>query len=81
MISMSIPCGCWSRPSSISPAAVISHDRFFLDRISTHLLIFEGDGKTRWFEGNFRAYEESLAAGDPDRMAHRRGKYKPLRLR
>jgi ATPase subunit of ABC transporter with duplicated ATPase domains len=62
-------------------AMVISHDRFFLDRISTHLLIFEGDGKTRWFEGNFRAYEESLAAGDPDRMAHRRGKYKPLRLR
>lgn len=62
-------------------AMVVSHDRFFLDRISTHLLIFEGDGKTRWFEGNFRAYEESLAAGDPDRIAHRRSKYKPLRLR
>jgi ATP-binding cassette ChvD family protein len=62
-------------------AMVISHDRFFLDRISTHLLIFEGDGRTRWFEGNFRAYEESLAAGNPDRIAHRRSKYKPLRLR
>jgi energy-dependent translational throttle protein EttA len=62
-------------------AMVISHDRFFLDRIATHLLIFEGDGKTRWFEGNFRAYEESLAAGNPDRIAHRRSKYKRLRLR
>jgi sulfate-transporting ATPase len=62
-------------------AMVISHDRFFLDRISTHLLIFEGNGKTRWFEGNFRAYEESLASGDPDRIAHRRSKYKRLRLR
>ena len=62
-------------------AMVISHDRFFLDRISTHLLIFEGNGKTRWFEGNFRAYEESLAASNPDRIAHRRSKYKRLRLR
>jgi len=62
-------------------AMIISHDRFFLDRISTHLLIFEGNGKTRWFEGNFRAYEESLAAGNPDRIAHRRSKYKRLRLR
>ena len=62
-------------------AMIISHDRFFLDRISTHLLIFEGNGKTRWFEGNFRAYEESLAADNPDRIAHRRSKYKRLRLR
>jgi ATP-binding cassette ChvD family protein len=62
-------------------AMIISHDRFFLDRISTHLLIFEGNGKTRWFEGNFRAYEESLASGNPDRIAHRRSKYKRLRLR
>jgi ATP-binding cassette ChvD family protein len=62
-------------------AMVISHDRFFLDRISTHLLIFEGNGKTRWFEGNFRAYEESLAADNPDRIAHRRSKYKRLTLR
>ena len=62
-------------------AMVISHDRFFLDRISTHLLIFEGNGTTRWFEGNFRAYEESLAANNPDRIAHRRNRYKRLKLR
>ncbi|MBN1420199.1 MAG: energy-dependent translational throttle protein EttA, partial [Planctomycetes bacterium] len=59
-------------------ALVISHDRFFLDRISTHLLIFEGSGRTRWFEGNFRAYEQFVQAEDPDRMVHRRGKYRRL---
>lgn len=37
---------------------VISHDRFFLDRICTHILAFEGNGKVRWFEGNFEAYEQ-----------------------
>jgi ATPase subunit of ABC transporter with duplicated ATPase domains len=37
---------------------VISHDRFFLDRICTHLLVFEGEGQVRWFTGNFREYEE-----------------------
>lgn len=37
---------------------VISHDRFFLDRICTHILAFEGNGKIRWFEGNFEAYEQ-----------------------
>jgi len=62
-------------------AMVISHDRFFLDRICTHLLIFEGDGKTRWFRGNFAAYEEQVQAEDPDRLAHRRTKYKRLRMR
>ncbi|HPS52975.1 MAG TPA: energy-dependent translational throttle protein EttA [Phycisphaerae bacterium] len=62
-------------------AMVISHDRFFLDRICTHLLIFEGDGKTQWFQGNFSAYEEKVQAENPDRVAHRRGKYKRLRLR
>ena len=39
-------------------AVVISHDRWFLDRIATHVLAFEGDSKVRWFEGNFDAYEE-----------------------
>jgi len=39
-------------------AMVISHDRFFLDRICTHLLVFEGEGFVRWFEGNYRDYEE-----------------------
>jgi len=37
---------------------VISHDRFFLDRVCTHLLVFEGEGHVRWFQGNFRDYEE-----------------------
>jgi sulfate-transporting ATPase len=37
---------------------VISHDRFFLDRICTHMLAFEGNGVVRWFEGNFEAYEQ-----------------------
>jgi len=36
---------------------IISHDRFFLDRVCTHLLVFEGDGTVRWFEGSFRDYE------------------------
>lgn len=62
-------------------AMVISHDRFFLDRICTHLLIFEGDGKTKWFQGNFAAYEETVQAENPNRVAHRRGKYKQLKLR
>ncbi len=37
---------------------VISHDRFFLDRVCTHLLVFEGNAQVRWFEGNFQEYEE-----------------------
>ena len=39
-------------------AVVISHDRFFLDRLATHILAFEGDSQVEWFEGNFQAYEE-----------------------
>jgi ATPase subunit of ABC transporter with duplicated ATPase domains len=62
-------------------AMVISHDRFFLDRICTHLLVMEGNGRTRWFEGNFTAYEQAMLAEDPDRLAHRRGRYKRLALR
>jgi sulfate-transporting ATPase len=62
-------------------AMVISHDRFFLDRIATHLLIMEGDGKTRWFEGNFADYERAVMAEDPDRVAHRRNRYRRLTLR
>jgi ATPase subunit of ABC transporter with duplicated ATPase domains len=38
-------------------AVVISHDRWFLDRIATHVLAFEGDSQVTWFEGNFDAYE------------------------
>lgn len=62
-------------------AMVISHDRFFLDRICTHLLIFEGAGRTQWFVGNFAAYEEKVLAENPDRIAHRRSKYKKLKLK
>jgi len=37
---------------------IISHDRWFLDRVATHVLAFEGDSQVHWFEGNFEAYEE-----------------------
>src|ERR687889_142720 len=43
-------------------AVVISHDRWFLDRIATHVLAFEGDSQVTWFEGNFEAYEEHRRA-------------------
>lgn len=61
-------------------ALLISHDRFFLDRLCTHLLIMEGDGRTTWFEGNFAAYEEMMQANNPERLAHRRGKYHRISL-
>lgn len=38
-------------------AVIISHDRWFLDRIATHILAFEGEGRVEWFEGNFADYE------------------------
>ena len=41
-------------------AVVISHDRWFLDRVATHILAFEGDSKVVWFEGNYEAYEADL---------------------
>src|SRR6185295_16126686 len=40
-------------------AVVISHDRWFLDRVATHILAFEGDSHVEWFEGNYQAYEEA----------------------
>jgi ATP-binding cassette ChvD family protein len=45
-------------------AMVVSHDRWFLDRIATHVLAFEGDSRVRWFEGNFEAYESFRRAQD-----------------
>jgi energy-dependent translational throttle protein EttA len=51
-------------------AVVISHDRWFLDRIATHVLAFEGDSQVTWFEGNFDAYEErrrALLGAEADR--------------
>jgi sulfate-transporting ATPase len=54
-------------------AVVISHDRWFLDRIATHVLAFEGDSQVTWFEGNFEAYEEHRRArlGDEADRPHR----------
>jgi ATP-binding cassette ChvD family protein len=60
-------------------AVIISHDRWFLDRLATHILAFEGDSHVEWFEGNFEAYEEDKrrrlgdAAVEPHRI-----KYRPI---
>ena len=59
-------------------AVIISHDRFFLDRIATHILAFEGDSHVEWFEGNFADYEEDKkrrlgdAAVEPHRIKFKR---------
>ncbi|MFC4272486.1 energy-dependent translational throttle protein EttA [Sneathiella chungangensis] len=61
-------------------AVVISHDRWFLDRVATHMLAYEGDSHVEWFEGNFEAYEEDKRrrlgkeATEPHRI-----KYKPIK--
>jgi energy-dependent translational throttle protein EttA len=60
-------------------AVIITHDRWFLDRVATHILAFEGDSQTVWFEGNYADYEADrkrrlgAAADQPHRI-----KYKPL---
>ena len=60
-------------------AVVVSHDRWFLDRVATHILAFEGDSQVTWFDGNFSDYEANkrkrmgLEADQPHRI-----KYKPL---
>ena len=62
-------------------AVVISHDRWFLDRIATHMLAFEGDSQVVWFEGNYQDYEADrnrrlgAEADQPHRI-----KYKPLKV-
>jgi sulfate-transporting ATPase len=59
-------------------AVIISHDRWFLDRVATHVLAFEGDSEVVWFEGNFEAYEEhrrerlGAAADRPHRITYKR---------
>jgi sulfate-transporting ATPase len=59
-------------------AVVISHDRWFLDRVATHVLAFEGDSQVTWFEGNFEAYEAhrhellGSAADRPHRITYKR---------
>ncbi|HOW27644.1 MAG TPA: energy-dependent translational throttle protein EttA [Elusimicrobiota bacterium] len=60
---------------------VISHDRFFLDRICTHLIVFEGTGRLRWFEGNFQDYREFHQKELGGREENRRSKYKKLTIR
>ena len=58
-------------------AIIISHDRFFLDRLCTHILAFEGDAHVEWFEGNFEAYEEDKVRRlGPDSIEPTRVKYK-----
>jgi ATPase subunit of ABC transporter with duplicated ATPase domains len=60
-------------------AVVISHDRFFLDRLATHILAFEGDSHVEWFEGNFEAYEEDkLRRLGPEATRPHRMTYKKL---
>ena len=61
-------------------ALVISHDRFFLDRICTHLLVFEGESKVRWFEGNFEEYQEKRKKELGGKEENRRSKYKKLTI-
>ena len=59
-------------------AVVISHDRWFLDRIATHILAFEGDSEVVWFEGNYQGYEADrkrrlgAAAEQPHRIKYRK---------
>ncbi|MFU8832249.1 MAG: energy-dependent translational throttle protein EttA [Wenzhouxiangella sp.] len=60
-------------------ALVISHDRWFLDRIATHVLAFEGDSHVEWFEGNFSDYEKDLKRRRGDQAGPKRLKYKKLK--
>lgn len=62
-----------------SSAFVISHDRFFLDRVCSHLLVFEGEGKVSWYEGGFEEYEAVLQQRK-DNFIDRRAKYRKLHL-
>ncbi len=58
---------------------VISHDRFFLDRICTHLLVFEGEQQVRWFKGNYQEYEEWRLKELGSRLfENRRGRYRKI---
>ena len=60
-------------------AAVISHDRWFLDRVATHILVFEGDSQVTWFEGSFEEYEQWVReTRGSEALEPHRIKYKPL---
>ncbi|WP_298607508.1 energy-dependent translational throttle protein EttA [uncultured Thiothrix sp.] len=60
-------------------AVVISHDRWFLDRIATHILAFEGDSQVTWFEGNYSDYEEDYKRRHGNELYPQRIKYKRLK--
>lgn len=59
-------------------AVVISHDRWFLDRIATHILAFEGDSQVTWFEGNYSEYEEARKKRLGNDIIPKRIRYKKL---
>jgi ATPase subunit of ABC transporter with duplicated ATPase domains len=59
-------------------AVVVSHDRWFLDRICTHILSFEGDGEVVYYEGSYSDYEEYKRAHTPDGKEPRRRRYRKL---
>ena len=60
-------------------AVVISHDRWFLDRIATHILAFEGNSRAVWFEGNYSDYEQDYKRRHGSAIKPTRIKYKPLK--
>ena len=65
------------RASSAAARASSSHDRWFLDRIATHILSFEGDSHVEWFEGNFQDYEaDKMRRLGTDSVIPHRVKYK-----
>jgi ATPase subunit of ABC transporter with duplicated ATPase domains len=60
-------------------AVVISHDRWFLDRIATHILAFEGDSEVLWFEGNYQAFCDWRRREKGDDWQPHRVRYRPVR--
>jgi ATPase subunit of ABC transporter with duplicated ATPase domains len=61
-------------------AVVISHDRWFLDRVATHILAWEGDSKWFWYEGNFEGYEKNKAERlGPESLRPHRATYRKLK--
>jgi hypothetical protein len=77
-----IRCCCLPPPPQdaidnfVGSVLIVSHDRWFLDRIATHILAFEGDSKVTWFEGSYSDYEQArksqVGAIDPTRMKFRK---------
>ena len=63
-----------------SCALVISHDRYFLDRICTHLIAFEGNGEVGWYEGGFEEYERVKSSGGASVFENRRARYRKLHI-